>query len=325
MTVPAQAGEQKSTKTELSRKAYELGIDHARFNLRRPRAGSLPVEFFRGYDSYRGRKKATRNWAVNKWLALRLSALKRDFILTDDISPDFLEGIRPATCPVTLVALTTGTGTETDCSIDRLISNGAYAKGNLVAMSAKANNAKGDLTFDEVLENASKPAPQNGLSQKEWARLLTLMFGAEAHANGNRRTTHVPLCTAIPHHIYFQPTQLFQEMLLAEARESNILTKPFWREKTRQSLGNTQLYDATNRALKEELERCEYAYDAWFNMTPFEPYLRWFSAMEPYIALHIENWNYNHLERNHRNARHFETWALARYGKRSLSLDPHTS
>ena len=315
MTVPAQAGEKKSTKTELSRKAYELGIDHARFNLRRPRAGSLPVEFFRGYDSYRGRKKATRNWAVNKWLALRLSALKRDFILTDDISPDFLEGIRPATCPITLVALTTGTGTETDCSIDRLISHGAYAKGNLVAMSAKANNAKGDLTFDEVLENASKPAPQNGLSQKEWARLLTLMFGAEAHANGNRRTTHVPLCTAIPHHIYFQPTQLFQEMLLAEARESNILTKPFWREKTRQSLGNTRLYDATSRALKEELERCEYPYDAWFNMTPFEPYLQWFSAMEPHLARFLQNWNQAHHQRNRYQDKHALRWGIETQGK----------
>lgn len=315
MSLPAQPSELATTESELNLKAYQLGVDHARFSLRRPRAGSVPTEFLRGYDSFKGRKKSTGNWAVKKWLALRLSALRRHFILTDDITPDFLEVIRPATCPVTLIPLTTGTGTETDCSIDRLISNGAYAKGNLVAMSAKANNAKGDLTFDEVLENASKPAPQNGLTQKEWARLLTLMFGAEAHANGNRRTTHVPLCTAIPHHIYFQPTQLLQEMLLAEARESNILTKPFWREKTRQSLGNTRLYDATNRALKEELERCEYAYDAWFNMTPFEPYLRWFSAMEPHLARYLQNWNQAHHERNRHQEKYALSWAIDTQGK----------
>jgi len=61
--------------------------------------------------------------------------------------------------------LTRDTKTSTDWSADRINNNGAYAPGNIVVLSAKANRAKGNKTFDDIWTLASGPSPTDELSQ----------------------------------------------------------------------------------------------------------------------------------------------------------------
>lgn len=302
---------------DTDRVAFQLGIDHARFNLRRPRANEVPPDFLLGYSSYTGKRRSTKDWAVKKWLALQLSALKRNIILTDDVTPDFLRSICPVRCPVTLKSLTHGTRSNTDCSIDRLTNNGGYARANLVAMSALANHAKAELSFEEVKAVALSGKAYKGLTPKEWARLLTLMFGAAVSSNGNRGADIIPLCTALPDHIFITPTQLLQEALLADALERNVFAPAPWRQNTKAALGTTTLYDRIVTLLKRELETCTYPYDAWYRMTAFDAFVDWFKAMQPTIALAFQRWNRSHLMRNTENFKYIKTWAIESSGKRN--------
>lgn len=309
-----------SNSTQLSadeqdRVAFELGQDHARFNLRRPRASEAPNAFLQGYDAYEGKRRNSRTWAVNKWLTLRYSALKRNYVLTDDVTPQFLDQIAAQHCPVTLAPLTRGTGQETDCSIDRLISTAAYARGNLVAMSVKANQAKADLSFEEVRQIAITGGPHRGLSHQEWARILSLMFGAWAQINGNPKGAIFPLCTATPTHLYVQPTQVFQEIILQEVLDLAPRVEPFWRAKTYAAMGSTKLYDDVTAALRCALKHCSYPYDAWTSPDTLPRFIAWFDAMAPALALHLQDWNRTHRERNQSREKYALTWSVATQGK----------
>lgn len=97
--------------------AWLVGVDHAKFNLRRD--ASAPQAFLAGYDSWTGRKKKADVF-VRKWLYLRLSAIKRQRILTSDITPQFLREIVSPICPVSLSPLTTGKDGKTNWSVDIL-------------------------------------------------------------------------------------------------------------------------------------------------------------------------------------------------------------
>lgn len=299
--------------------AFDVGADHARYGLRRPRTKDAPREFLRGFDTYKGPRRKTQDWATNKWLALRLSAIKRNFVLTDDVTPDFLNEIAVTHCPVTLASLTRGTGQDTDCSIDRIISNGGYAQGNIVAMSVRANQAKGDLSFDDVARIALSGDSFRGLTQKEWARLLTIMLGAQVQVNKKHKDLDIPLCTALPPHIFIQPVQLLQAALLSEAKADHMLQVPFWRAETYRAKGDTALYDRVRDALRAELATCDYPYDAWFRMRPFWPFMSWFHEMQPTIALALQRRKQANLKRYDEEARIPATWATCSEGRYSPS------
>lgn len=271
------------TQFDFGRVAFELGADHARFNLRRPRAKDVPQDFLRGFDSYNGRKKGTKSWAVKKWLALRLSALKRNLILSDNVTPKFLSEIRVARCPVTLIPLTSGEGTETDISIDRIISHGAYAEGNLVAMSVRANEAKGELTFFEVRDIAERGKGHGKLSAQEWARMTSLMFGTQVDIDKSLDGI-CPLCTALPPRTFFALTQIFQRDILFEALNQTSATMPSLRKITYEALGSTALYEQLYQTLNDELSKTDYPYDAWYSLRAFEMYLEWIDGMNSYLA-----------------------------------------
>jgi hypothetical protein len=78
---------------------------------------------------------------------------------------------------VTLVELTHGTGEDTDWSVDRVNNDGAYADGNLIVMSARANKAKGNKSFLEVSTLVADGMSLPGLSNIETVRLRCLMEG----------------------------------------------------------------------------------------------------------------------------------------------------
>lgn len=270
-------------QVDFGRVAFELGADHARFNLRRPRAKDVPQAFLHGFDSYTGRKKGAKSWAVKKWLSLRLSALRRNLILADTVTPTFLSEIRITRCPVTLIPLTSGEGAETDISIDRIISHGAYAEGNLVAMSVRANEAKSELTFYEV-EDIAKSGKQHGkLSNQEWTRMTSLMFGTQLNIDEGLDGIF-PLCTAIPPRTYFSMTQILQRDILFEALHQTTATTSTWRDMTYEAIGSTALYDRLHQTLNHELSKTDYPYDAWYSMKSLEMYLEWLDGMNCHLA-----------------------------------------
>jgi hypothetical protein len=110
-----------------------------------------------------------------KWLQLRQNALRRGKVVDKAITPSFIEVIDYPTCPVTLVELTHSTGADSDWSVDRVNNDGAYADGNLIVMSVRANKAKGDKSLRDIKERLAAEKPLSGLSIRETFRLLSLM------------------------------------------------------------------------------------------------------------------------------------------------------
>ncbi|MFL9942914.1 hypothetical protein [Paraburkholderia graminis] len=78
---------------------------------------------------------------------MRQNTLRRGKVVNGVITPGFIEFIDYPTCPVTLVELTHSTGADTDWSVDRVNNDGAYADGNLIVMSVRANKAKATRAF----------------------------------------------------------------------------------------------------------------------------------------------------------------------------------
>ena len=112
-----------------------------------------------------------------KWMSLRVSALKRNRIVTKEVTSEYLLRINVDRCPVTRAMLTHRTGLPTDASIERMNNQGGYAIGNLCVISVLANKAKGGLSFQNVLKTALSLAPgaeYKGLNQHQWGRLACL-------------------------------------------------------------------------------------------------------------------------------------------------------
>ncbi|MBK7616702.1 MAG: hypothetical protein IPJ08_20435 [Burkholderiales bacterium] len=169
--------------------AFELGWDHAHHGLVPPTEHLLPANPVRqgweaGRASFGSRTlKPTRH--VRKWLQLRLQAWKRGRVFEGvQVTPHYLAQIDTARCPVTRLALTHATGADTDASVDRVYNDAAYAAGNLAVMSLRANQAKGNMRWDEartmaVLAEArttgAGAGTADGLASAEWARMAVLM------------------------------------------------------------------------------------------------------------------------------------------------------
>lgn len=159
---------------------FEIGWDYAAYQVRLP-AECTENEVHLGYDEGRRRfpgrrpacEKADRY--VRKWLQIRLNAWRRSRIFDAAITPDYLRTIDVSHCPVTREPLTHGTGKDTDWSIDRIQNNSGYAPGNLVVLSVRANNAKGDLSTDEIFRAASMGMPFGNLEPVQWIRVAALV------------------------------------------------------------------------------------------------------------------------------------------------------
>jgi hypothetical protein len=168
---------------------FELGWDHAHHGLVPPAEHLLPANPVRqGWEAGRASfglrtLKPTRH--VRKWLQLRLQAWKRGRAFEGvQVTPHYLAQIDTARCPITRQTLTHATGADTDASVDRVYNDAAYAAGNLAVISLGANQAKGDMRWDEartlaVLAEARTTGPgagtADGLSSAEWARMAVLM------------------------------------------------------------------------------------------------------------------------------------------------------
>ena len=167
---------------------FNCGWDHAEHGVAVPEhmmLGTLADGYRAGLER-RGRarpKEADRY--VRKWLQLRRNAWRRERIFDPGVTPGYLRQIEVAHCPITRQLLTHGTGEDSDWSVDRLVNDGGYVRGNLVVMSTRANKVKDSLTTKDIVQRAAtydeaqkafflSSEPLEGLTPEETMRLYTL-------------------------------------------------------------------------------------------------------------------------------------------------------
>lgn len=164
---------------------FEIGWDFAHYRLVPPVEQLLPGNPVRdGWEAGQvvfGMRTLRATPHVKKWLQLRLGSWMRGkaFELVQ-VTPNFLGRIEVDVCPITGLALTRGTGADTDASVDRVNNQAGYAAGNLVLMSVRANRAKSAYDWRDAAAfvrqiEAGQLGDIDGLNAREWARLAALM------------------------------------------------------------------------------------------------------------------------------------------------------
>jgi hypothetical protein len=172
----------------LDKIGFEVGWDHAEYGVMVPETlytGTL-ADGHRAGMQHRGRAKPKEaDRYIRKWLQLRRNAWRRERIFDDGVTPQFLRLIDVPYCPITREKLTYSTGEDSDWSVDRLVNDGGYVRGNLVVMSTRANKAKDTLTTKDIVDRAAKydeeqkaffldDKPLFGLTSAQTLRLYTL-------------------------------------------------------------------------------------------------------------------------------------------------------
>jgi hypothetical protein len=167
------------------RTAFELGWDYAHYRLTPPPealAGGHPVrQGWQAGGAVFGKRTLKPTPPVRKWLQLRFSAWRRGRVFEGtQVTPNFLAQIDVPVCPITRATLTQASGAGSDASVDRVCNQAGYAAGNLAVMSARANEAKADLSCRDALNvvkqlEASGLDTLDGLNPLQWSRLAVLM------------------------------------------------------------------------------------------------------------------------------------------------------
>jgi hypothetical protein len=257
---------------------FDLGWDYAMYGLKLP--DLIHTVSRAGYELAKSKfderlKKADR--FVRKWLQLRLNAYKRGRLVNDDVNPSFIEEIDTEQCPVTLVKLTHGEQLESDWSVDRLNNNGAYAVDNLAVISTKANTAKGNKSFEEVLELSNASEPTQGLTPPEWLRMACIMYGPSV-VEDQTRDMLLPLATKIPNRTV-HPEWFKLQYCIVLALKKKTAARNEQHKTLRALCQDPVMQDALDKVFSrlEVLRReCPYPYDAMLDVRVQENFRRWF-------------------------------------------------
>ena len=163
---------------------FELGWDYAHHHVTPPapyaqEPSPLRHGWLAGQATFGLRTLApTRH--VRKWLQLRLHAwLRGRSIELVQVTPNYLQQIETRHCPITRTPIGNPALETSDASIDRVRNDAGYAAGNLVSMSARANQAKAAwgaadaLVFAARIETERLPGI-DGLGRAEWLRVADL-------------------------------------------------------------------------------------------------------------------------------------------------------
>lgn len=160
------------------RTAFDIGHDFAFYRLSAPSTSCQDV--LKGFANKKRQGGSTRRstHSIRKWLNLRLHAYERKIHIDESITPDLLESMFIETggiCPVTNEAMTAGTKTESDWSVDRLMNDFGYLADNIAIMSTRANTAKGCLSLEEIKTIRDRQTAHRGLTYKQWSNLYSLV------------------------------------------------------------------------------------------------------------------------------------------------------
>lgn len=262
-----------------------LGYDLFQFGKRQP-CNDWPqsvVEGFLHAASINVVKKPGNRY-INKYLQLRLNALRRHRIVDPQISPDLIQQIDVEQCPVTRRALTHGELKDTDWSVDRLNNDAAYAPHNLAVVSTLANRAKADRTYEEVYALSQQTDATNGLQPQEWLRLAALMLGP-CFATRPRLAPVIPLTVPIPKQTVRLSMQQVQYVMTIMAKRSagkNALLKNF-----KTVSGNDQARLCLHRlvdAVHQGLKHVESPWDVWLQAGVMDALLAW------RLSLDLRSW-----------------------------------
>lgn len=150
----------------------------------------------RGYVHGSSRPPNHADSYLRKLLNLRRSAFARGIPVSSALTTVFLRQVTVTVCPVSGHALTQGTMTDTDWSLDRLENSLGYVPGNVCFVSTRVNRLKGTDDFSPIADEAKRILLQegpagfaldvgNGLTVIEALRLAALMCAPSAFARNS--------------------------------------------------------------------------------------------------------------------------------------------
>jgi hypothetical protein len=268
--------EQQDSSEAFKRECVELGQLSAASRLRLDAKG--PEAYREAHLTYRG-PKSRKPYFERKWLSLRLSAIKRGMLVDGSVTPQFLAQTTGWLCPVTLQMFSRDDRSPDNPSVDRLSNEFTYVAGNICVLSRRANRAKGERSFEEVLRLAQTKQPSDGLSPQEWSRLASLMYGVWA-----RQKRHdpylIPLAALPAPHIFITVSQLAQSLLTHyySAPERHDEGTALFLRVTRAAGCGEQRFSSVREQLTAALSEAEYAGDAWLHSAVFDAFSTWYDA-----------------------------------------------
>ena len=247
-----------------------------------PAAQAWPASVLEGFchaqSQHVARQRPDRY--TRKWLQLRLSAYRRERVVDECITPDFLRRIDVERCPVTRVVLTHGECSDSDWSVDRLNNDGAYAANNLAVMSTRANSAKGARSYSHVFALSERPAASGGLEPVEWLRLAALMLGP-CFATQPRLAPAIPLAAPIPSYSVRPAVQQIQHVFTCHAHQQsgkNALIKAFKvAAPDERALARLRAFA---EAMHAGLKGLDEAHDVWLKPGLMAAFIAWRACLD---------------------------------------------
>lgn len=226
-----------------------------------------PVDVIEGHTAGKahfGSRRKTPDRFERKWLQLRQNALRRGRVVHEAVTPAYIEFIDYPTCPVTLVELTHGTGEDTDWSVDRVNNDAAYADGNLIVMSTRANKAKGNKSFLELSSLVADGESLPGLSDRETVRLRCLMEGpcGIAETGERRNVLWTRICRGSTRTNYHSLQHILLMATSVDSSSRNVVFRKLVALAHTDRRQSANLLQVAFEKLKIRLKTAQYPYDA---------------------------------------------------------------
>lgn len=282
------AGAQRNVDDPFTAECMALGRASAAAGLRLDQ--KAPETYRAAFSAYQG-TISKLGYYDNKVLSLRLSAVRRGMLVDPVVNADFLEHITDGRCPVTLERFKLGGGpSPRNPSVDRLVNEVSYRAGNICVVSQRANRAKAELSFEDVLDLAQAQEHRAGLSPTEWLRLASLMYGAWARAYKKADPYLLPLA-AIPGPRMFTSTSQVVQLLLTRhfgPGGQHVAGTALWSGLTARAGCDERRFIELRDALAEALAAHRYAGDAWLPGPAFQAFVEWFEACRHVVVPEIE-------------------------------------
>lgn len=271
----------RTLNVERSEAGRNLGHDLYRFRSSIELA-PLPAPVREGFAHAAARRltRTAPDRYARKWLQLRCNAYARGRAFDDRVTPQLLQALDVAECPVTRITLAHGSRTDADWSIDRLNNEAGYAANNLAVMSTRANRAKGRHGIAQVLEFAGSTEPVEGLTPLEWQRMAALMLGP-CFATAPQRAPWLPHVVPVTSHRLLLASQQVQHVfctMAATQSGKNQLVKAFRRAcpQDDQLLKLRVLADSVHANRKGLAHAC----DVWLCTDTMQALSRWRVALD---------------------------------------------
>jgi len=248
-----------------------------------------PDLYREAFASYQGPRTFPAYFA-RKWLSMRLSAVKRSMLVDPTVTPAFLERVTDGRCPVTLEDLDINGRSKQNPSVDRLVNEVTYLAGNVCVLSMRANRAKGDRNFEEVVALAQAGEPSGGLNPVEWMRLASLMYGAWARAYKQADPYLLPLAAVPGPGMFMSTSQVVQLLLTRHYRPSgpHEAATGRWLEMTRRSGCSEATFATLKDLLAAALAEEDHPGDAWLHGEVFEAFASWYRQCQTVVVPDVE-------------------------------------